>query len=55
VPLVRGERIIGAFMFRRCKPAPFNRSLLQMLQTVAALSVLAIDGFGSPGGSPPRG
>mgnify|MGYP000846984932 CR=1 FL=1 len=55
VPLVRGERIIGAFMCRRCKPAPFNRSLLQMLQTVAAQSVLAIDSFRSPGGSVAQG
>jgi GAF domain-containing protein/anti-sigma regulatory factor (Ser/Thr protein kinase) len=42
VPLLRDERIIGALVIRRKTPGEFPQSVLDLLQTFAGQSVLAI-------------
>lgn len=50
VPLFLGGRVVGAFVIRRRRPGPFNRSLVKMLQTLAAQAVLAMEAArGAPG------
>jgi signal transduction histidine kinase len=42
VPLVSKDRIVGALVIRRKQPGKFPKSTIQLLQTFAAQSVLAI-------------
>ena len=42
VPLLGAERIVGALVVRRKQPGEFSRSAIELLQTFAAQSVLAI-------------
>jgi signal transduction histidine kinase len=42
VPLVDSERIVGALVIRRNRPGSFPKDTIQLLQTFAAHSVLAI-------------
>jgi signal transduction histidine kinase/HAMP domain-containing protein len=42
VPLLRPNKIVGAFVVRRKKPGQFEDSTVQLLETFAAQSVLAI-------------
>jgi len=42
VPLVREDRLIGALVLRRRVPGPFSQQTVDLLQTFAAQSVLAI-------------
>jgi signal transduction histidine kinase len=42
VPLLSGERVIGALVVRRKAPGEFTKSTTELLQTFAAQSVLAI-------------
>jgi len=42
VPLLREEHIIGALVIRRSEPGEFPQSVISLLQTFAAQSVLAI-------------
>ncbi len=42
VPLLRPNKIVGAFVVRRKKPGEFKESTVQLLETFAAQSVLAI-------------
>ena len=42
VPLVGAERTVGALVVRRKQPGEFSRSAIELLQTFAAQSVLAI-------------
>jgi signal transduction histidine kinase/DNA-binding response OmpR family regulator len=43
VPLLREDRVTGAFVIRRRSAGPFQRSVVRLLQTLAAQSVLAIE------------
>ena len=43
VPLLGAERTIGALVVRRRKPGEFHKRIVDLLQTFAAQSVLAID------------
>ena len=42
VPLLSGDRIVGALVVRRKAPGEFSQSTIELLQTFAAQSVLAI-------------
>jgi signal transduction histidine kinase len=42
VPLLSGDRIVGALVVRRRAPGEFSQSTIELLQTFAAQSVLAI-------------
>jgi GAF domain-containing protein len=42
VPLVSADRVVGALVIRRKQPGSFPKSTIQLLQTFAAQSVLAI-------------
>jgi signal transduction histidine kinase len=42
VPLLAGDRIVGALVVRRKVPGEFRKSTIELLQTFAAQSVLAI-------------
>jgi signal transduction histidine kinase len=42
VPLLSGEEVVGALVVRRKKPGEFPKSTIELLQTFAAQSVLAI-------------
>ncbi len=42
VPLLDGDRIVGALVVRRKQPGKFSKSTVDLLQTFAAQSVLAI-------------
>src|SRR5262249_28502101 len=42
VPLVGADRVVGALVIRRKEPGSFPKSTVQLLQTFAAQSVLAI-------------
>src|SRR4029077_14801718 len=42
VPLLGAERIVGALVVRRRQPGEFPQSTIELLQTFAAQSVLAI-------------
>ena len=42
VPLLRADRIVGALVVRRRQPGLFPQSTIDLLQTFAAQSVLAI-------------
>jgi signal transduction histidine kinase/DNA-binding response OmpR family regulator len=42
VPLVGADRVVGALVIRRKQPGSFRRDTIQLLQTFAAHSVLAI-------------
>jgi signal transduction histidine kinase len=42
VPLLSGERVVGALVVRRKAPGEFTKSTTELLQTFAAQSVLAI-------------
>jgi signal transduction histidine kinase len=43
VPLVGPDRVVGAFVIRRKQPGNFPKDIVQLLQTFAAHSVLAIE------------
>src|SRR5450432_2118386 len=42
VPLLRPDRVLGALVIRRCQPGEFPKATVDLLQTFAAQSVLAI-------------
>jgi signal transduction histidine kinase len=42
VPLVGADRVVGALVIRRMQPGKFPKNVVQLLQTFAAQSVLAI-------------
>ena len=42
VPLLREERIIGAFMVRRRQPGSFDQAVIELMQSFASQSALAI-------------
>jgi two-component system NtrC family sensor kinase len=42
VPLLRGEEVIGALVVRRRRPGEFPQAMVELLQTFAAQSALAI-------------
>ncbi len=42
VPVLRGERIIGALVVRRKRPGPFSDETLEFLETFASQSALAV-------------
>ena len=42
VPLLAADRIVGALVVRRKAPGEFSKSTVDLLQTFAAQSVLAI-------------
>src|SRR5262249_44863722 len=42
VPLLAADRVVGALVVRRKQPGEFSRSTVELLQTFAAQSVLAI-------------
>jgi signal transduction histidine kinase len=43
VPLVRESRVVGAFVIRRRTPGAFSQAVVDLLQTFASQSVLAIE------------
>ena len=59
VPLLGADRIVGALVVRRREPGEFPQHTVELLQTFAAQSVLAIDNanlfHGSGGKEPPAG
>jgi signal transduction histidine kinase/ActR/RegA family two-component response regulator len=42
VPVLRGERIIGALVVRRKRPGPFSNETVEFLETFASQSALAV-------------
>jgi signal transduction histidine kinase/CheY-like chemotaxis protein len=46
VPLLGANRLVGAFVIRRKRPGEFPKSTVELLQTFAAQSVLAIQNAG---------
>src|SRR5690242_19742277 len=42
VPMVSGDKIVGVLVVRRKQPGNFPKDIIQLLQTFAAQSVLAI-------------
>ncbi|HEU4756753.1 MAG TPA: GAF domain-containing protein, partial [Agromyces sp.] len=42
VPVIRGERIIGALVVRRKRPGPFSSETIEFLETFASQSALAV-------------
>ena len=45
VPLLAADRIVGALVVRRKEPGEFAKNIIDLLQTFAAQSVLAIQCF----------
>ena len=42
VPLLREDRIVGALMVRRRRPGTFGKSIIDLMQSFASQSALAI-------------